>query len=254
MKKLIFVFTIIYSLLFSEENVVFLLDENYPPYSYLENGKLKGVYPEILEIVDKNMKEFKIIMKPLPWNRALKMIETGQADYITDVWYRPNERPYVNYSVPVISEEIIIVSMKGNNKVWPNDFKDKKIGINRGFAVFTFEEKKLIKMEEASSTEDNIKKLINGRIDFYASDKNSFYWDLESILKKKTIKASEIKNIRVNLIFKKEYGYVGFKKNSKWKSKSKFEKEFNKEITKLKENGTINNIMKTYIKIPSNFY
>ena len=197
MKKLIFIFIAISFLLFSEENVVFLIDENYPPYSYLEGEKIKGIYPDILSIVDKNLKEFKIILKPVPWNRALKMIELGQADYITDVWYRPNDRPYLNYSVPIIDEEIVIVSKNGDGKKWPNDFKGKIIGINRGFAVFSSEEKKLIKVEEANFTEDNIKKILSGRIDFFASDKNSLYWDLETIENKNII---DLFDIKVNLV------------------------------------------------------
>ena len=197
MKKLIFIFIAISFLLFSEENVVFLIDENYPPYSYLEGEKIKGIYPDILSIVDKNLKEFNIILKPVPWNRALKMIELGQADYITDVWYRPNDRPYLNYSVPIIDEEIVIVSKNGDGKKWPNDFNGKIIGINRGFAVFSSEEKKLIKVEEANFTEDNIKKILSGRIDFFASDKNSLYWDLETIENKNII---DLFDIKVNLV------------------------------------------------------
>ena len=241
---IIFLFTFFY--MFSEENVIFLLDENYPPYSYFEKGELKGIYPDILKIIDKNLKEFKIILKPMPWNRALRMVEDGQAEYITDVWYRPAERPYLNYSVPLINEEIIIVSLNNNNKIWPNDFKNKKVGINRGFAVFTPEEKKLIKLEEAGSTEDNIKKLLNGRIDYYATDKNSFHWDLETILMNKDIEFIKIKNIKVNLLFKKEYGYIGFRRNSSWKNKNKFEKEFNNEITNLKKNKIFSNILIKY--------
>lgn len=251
MKKLIFIFIAISFLLFSEENVVFLIDENYPPYSYLEGEKIKGIYPDILSIVDKNLKEFKIILKPVPWNRALKMIELGQADYITDVWYRPNDRPYLNYSVPIIDEEIVIVSKNGDGKKWPNDFKGKIIGINRGFAVFSSEEKKLIKVEEANFTEDNIKKILSGRIDFFASDKNSLYWDLETIENKNII---DLFDIKVNLVFKKEYGYVGFRKNSTWKHKAKFEKEFNEEVTKLKNNGVIDNILKFHIKTSEKNY
>ena len=56
------------------------------------------------------------------------------------------------------------------------------------------------------------------------------------------------RSIKVNLVFKKEYGYVGFRKNSTWKHKAKFEKEFNEEITKLKNNGVIDNILKFHIK------
>jgi ABC-type amino acid transport/signal transduction systems, periplasmic component/domain len=253
MKKIIFTFILTIFFVFSEENVVFLIDENYPPYSYLKEGKIKGIYPEILEIVDKNLKDFKIIIKPVPWIRALKMIENGQAEYITDVWYRPNDRTYLSYSVPVINEEIIIVSLKKDKKSWPKDFKNKKIGINRGFAVFTSEEKKLINVEEANFTEDNIKKLLGGRIDYYASDKNSLYWDLEALVNNKKIKFSELQSIKVNLVFKKEYGYIGFKKNSTWKYKKKFEQEFNKEIEKSKSNGTINNIMKNNLKLLNSF-
>ena len=43
MKKLIFIFIAISFLLFSEENVISLIDENYPPYTYLEGEKIKGM-------------------------------------------------------------------------------------------------------------------------------------------------------------------------------------------------------------------
>lgn len=253
MRKFIIFFVIMTSIIFSKEKVVFLLDENYPPYSYTERGVIKGIYPDILALINKNMSNYEIVMKTAPWARALKMIENGEAEYITDVWYRPSVRPYLEYSVPVLDESIIMLSYKGSVKKWPDDFKNKKIGINRGFAVFTPEEAKLVKVEEASFTVDNIRKLINNRIDYFASDKNSFYWDLQELINKKVIKLSEAKNIKVSLVFKEEYGYIGFRKNSTWKNKKAFENELNNQINILKKNGSIDAISKKHLKFLDEF-
>ena len=174
MKKIIFFILLTFAGL-AKEKVIIYADENYPPYTYIENGKITGIYVDLLRGINKKLKDFEIVIEPIPWARAVKMIETGQAEAIIDAWYRPVERPFMSYSVPMLDEEIVIVSTKELGGTWPKDYVGKKIGINRGFTVFKEADKKVLTIEEANSTGDNIMKLLTGRINYYANDKYSIF-------------------------------------------------------------------------------
>jgi len=245
MIKILFFILLSFTIL-AKEKVVIYADENYPPYTYVENGKLTGIYIDLLKGVNKKLIDFDIIIEPIPWTRAVKMIETGQAEAIIDAWYRPIERPFMSYSVPMLDEEIIVVSIKEDGGTWPKDYVGKKIGINRGFAVFKEADKKVLTIEEANSTGDNIMKLLTGRINYYANDKYSIFWELSNMVKTKKIKASDAKRIKEVQFLSKEQGYIGYRKVSDWKNKEKFVKIVDEEIVKMQKNGELDIIIKKY--------
>lgn len=245
MKKVIFFILLTFAVL-AKEKVIIYADENYPPYTYIENGKITGIYVDLLRGINKKLKDFEIVIEPIPWSRAVKMIETGQAEAIIDAWYRPVERPFMSYSVPMLDEEIVIVSTKELGGTWPKDYVGKKIGINRGFAVFKEADKKLLTIEEANSTGDNILKLLTGRISYYANDKYSIFWELSNMVRTKKIKASDAKKIKEVYFVSKEQGYIGYRKISEWKNKDKFVKTVDEEIVKMQKNGELGIIIKKY--------
>ncbi len=49
------------------QRVTIFADDAYPPYSYAENGRAVGIYPEILRAADVLMTEFEIDLQPIPW-------------------------------------------------------------------------------------------------------------------------------------------------------------------------------------------
>lgn len=245
MKKLI-IFIFFCSLAFAKEKVIVYCDQDYPPYTFLDKTELNGIYIDLLEKINTKLKDFEIILEPMPWTRAVKMLESGQAEVIIDAWYRPKERPYMIYSTSMLGEEIVVVSFEEKGGNWPKDFAGKKIGINRGFAVFTENEKKLINIEEANSTGDNILKLIKGRISYYANDKYSILWELKRLVTSKTISSGDAKKIIVLNSLSKEDGYIGFRKTTTWKNQKKFIDTVNVEIEKMKKNGELAEIIKKY--------
>ena len=245
MKKII-LYIIMSFFIFGEEKVIIYCDQDYPPYTYLEKNEIAGIYVDLMENIDKKLKDFDIILEPMPWARAVKMIETGQAEAIIDAWYRPKERPYMSYSVPMLNEEIVIVSTEDKIGTWPKDYIGKKIGINRGFAVFKDGDKKLLTIEEANSTADNIMKLLTRRIDYYANDKYSILWEISALVKDKTITTSDSKKIKILNSLSKEDGYIGYRKTTNWKNQSKFIKAVDNEILKMQKNGELADIIKRY--------
>lgn len=60
------------------QRVTIFADDAYPPYSYAENGRAVGIYPEILRAADVLMTEFEIELQPIPWRRGLKLLEAGR--------------------------------------------------------------------------------------------------------------------------------------------------------------------------------
>ena len=245
MKKIIF-YIILNFFIFAEEKVVIYCDENYPPYTYIYKNQLTGIYVDLMENIDKKLKDFDIVLEPIPWARAVKMLEVGQAEAIIDAWYRPIERPFMSYSVPMLNEEIVITSINGKTGNWPKDFVGKKIGINRGFAVFKEEDKRLLTIEEANSTSDNILKLLTGRIDYYANDKYSILLEISTLVSDKVITPADAKKIKILNSLSKEDGYIGYRKTSNWKNKNKFVEAVDNEIEKMKKNGELNAIVKKY--------
>jgi len=150
------------------------------------------------------------------------------------------------YSVPMLNEEIVIVSTEEKILNWPKDFIGKKIGINRGFAVFKEEDKKLLIIEEANSTADNIMKLLTGRINYYANDKYSILWEISTLTRDKTITISDAKKIKVLNSLSKEEGFIGYRKTTNWKNQNKFIKAVDNEIVKMQKNGELKDIIKRY--------
>lgn len=245
-KKLLLLIILANSILAVEE-VVFYADENYQPYSYEEKGQIKGIYIDIIKAIDKNIVDFNIIFKPIPWVRGIKMIETGEAYALVSPYYRPIERPYMHYSLPLAIEDVAVFTLQGKGLNWPKDFVNKKIGINRGFLMLKEEEKKLLIIEEADSTEANILKLSKGRLDYYINNKYAILWGISNLLNKDKISPKEANKIRFVLSIRQEFAYIGYSNLYKWENKIRFEELVNKEIERMQKTGEIDNIIKKYL-------
>lgn len=93
------------------QRVTIFADDAYPPYSYVENGRAVGIYPEILRAADVLMTEFEIELQPIPWRRGLKLLEAGRIFALLPPYYYPQRRPYIHpYSDPILDEEVVVCS------------------------------------------------------------------------------------------------------------------------------------------------
>lgn len=94
----------------TEIKVDIYADDSYPPYSYSENGKLKGIYTDILKKVFSKMSKYKITINPIAWKLGLSYIESGKGFALSPPYHRTKERPYIwPYSIPILDERIIVV-------------------------------------------------------------------------------------------------------------------------------------------------
>ncbi len=160
----------------SPVRITIYCDEYYPPYSYAVEGRAMGVYVDIVRAADELMPGYEIDIVPIPWKRGLAMMEAGTGFALFPPYYRPEERPYLDYRVKLFDEEIVLLLCDKNAyakaEAWPEDFRGATIGVNLGFLMVSrWQSLGIFTVEESVSNENNISKLKAGRIDAYANDK-----------------------------------------------------------------------------------
>lgn len=157
------------SLCYAVEPVKISVDLANPPFMYVKNGKAAGLYPFLVQEVFRKM-EIPVTIQPLPWKRAIKEADAGQAG-IAGIYKNPEREKKYDYSQALFQEKLVIFVRKENlfsyQKI--DDLKGKKIGVIRGWSYGekfdTAREKGMFVVEEAKGDAQNFKKLLRNRID-----------------------------------------------------------------------------------------
>lgn len=238
------------------QDVIVYCDDNYPPYSFKEKGKVTGIYTEIFEKAFAQMKGYQVTIKAVPWKRGVNLMKEGKGFALYPPYYRPQARPFMDYPVPVLDEGLAVLTAAdpagGGNKKWPEDFAGKKIGINAGFSVPDLDKAKGlgVKVEEAASNRSNLKKLASGRLDGYINDKNAMLWTLKQLKTKGEYSETKHAKLAIAADISKEQGYLGFTNQDQgaFAFKKDFIDQYVAVIKKMKENGEIQAVLDAYIK------
>ena len=250
------VFFVLISLVFAQKiSVVVYADDAYPPYSYYENGIVKGIYTEILEVAFNRMPDYAVTIQAVPWPRGLAYLREGNGFALFPP-YKNLERTFINpYSEPILEEKVVVFGtpkvMEKSRPVWPDDYFGLTIGINAGFTLGGEKFQQAvkdgrIKVEEAPDNRANILKLGLGRIDCYINDRVSILWELHRLKERNEFRGNDIVE---GAFVSSEYGYLAFTNQDKGKFdyKDDFVKKFNQVIKEMKEKNEINAILNKYI-------
>lgn len=171
-----FLLILLYFLTTANAQTVELAVGEWPPFV---TSKTHG-HGKIPEKLDKvfNQMGIKPIYKFFPWSRAFKQVENGQM-LLSVGWIKNKKREkLVKFSAkPIFQVNVVFYHLK-NRKIKFESFKDLrglKIGMTRGYAQpesFSKAIKELnLSIVLASSDELNFKRLLSGRIDVFAVDR-----------------------------------------------------------------------------------
>lgn len=233
-------------------DVIVYSDDSYPPYSYAEKGEAKGIYPEIFRKAFAQMPQYRVEIKPVPWKRGLKMLETGEGLALFPPYFRPLERPYVKYSAPVLAESVAVfcsaaIADRVERKRWPEDYFGLRFGINAGFSLggdaFNQAAKNgQIILDPAAGNRVNLEKLILQRVDCYINDRYSILWEWRHI-NAEGLNRDGAKIVETAVVAA-EQGYLGYtdRDNGRFPFKEDFITELNKIIESMRRTGEIQRI------------
>ncbi|MBA5637910.1 transporter substrate-binding domain-containing protein [Duganella sp. LX20W] len=236
-------------------------DDDYPPYSYLENGEMKGIYTAIIRAALRKMPDYQVELQPVPWKRGLVKLETGESFALYPPYLRAAERPYMAYSEPIMAEQLVVYcnrpAIAGRAlKHWPADYHGLRIGYNAGFLSGgkAFDEAVragLLSALPARNSRLNLLKLLKGRIDCYLNDRLSIVWELGKLRHEKLIEAGAL-DVEETAALSAEQGHLGYtmRDDGRFPYKQDFIRQFNAIIRDMKQDGEIRNTVERFLHGP----
>ncbi|MDP2368006.1 substrate-binding periplasmic protein [Rhodoferax sp.] len=239
------------------QKVVIEADDDYAPYSYVEEGELKGIYVDVLRIASKKLApNYEIELQAIPWKRGLKNLETGRSLALLPP-YRSKERPYIDhYSVALYRETVaLFCNPSDSNRLprrFPDDFSGLNIGINLGFALgdkMTDAVKgRTFTVAESKGNEDNLWKLQAGLIDCYANDRLAVQYSFGKLQDKPKFKQFRGYRLIEAAELSSEEAFIGYSAASTLGYKTDFIKQMDAALLEIKRSGTINKLVNDYVR------
>lgn len=202
-------------------SVTVLCDASYPPYSYAENGEAKGLYNDILRAAFARMPGYRVSIRPVPWPRGLAALEKGTAFALFPPYYRPVERPWMDYSRPILEESVVAfvrseLAQQRAIEDFPAAYAGLRIGLNRGFNIIAAPDYKRmlaagqVQQSYASDNRTNLLQLKRQRIDVYINDRLSILWELQQMRDQDLLGNAELDWLVEGLRLSSEHGHLGY--------------------------------------------
>lgn len=234
------------------QRVTIYVDDAYPPYSYAVNGEAFGVYPAVLARIFAAMPGYQVALQPVPWKRGLRLLEQGEGFALAPPYQRPAERPWMAYSAPILLESVVIycneaVAARVATPRWPDDYFGLRIGVNTGFllggpAFEAARRAQKITVEETRGTDENLKKLLLGRIDCYLNDRAA----IQHALFRARAEDAYQRTARIveTGVISQEQGHLGFTRlqGERWHFRTDFVEQFNLALEALRRSGELAHI------------
>ena len=232
-------------------------DDDYPPYCYVENGQMKGIYTEIVREATQSMPQYAVQLRPVPWKRGVLMLQTGEAFALYPPCSWRSERPYVRYCLPLLMEQLVVlcnrdVLAKRKLQRWPADCAGLHIGVNAGFLsgdaglTASLRAEKIV-LDPAKGTRTNLHKLMRRRIDCYVSDRLSAQWELQRIRREGPpgTPMQALQALQETAQLASQQAHLGFtwRRPVAYPCRDDFIEQFNAAIVRMQNNGAIRRIV-----------
>lgn len=159
----------------------------YPPLEYEnENSEVVGGAVSVVQLIMETLGH-EVSIRVYPWTRALKMVQTGEADAIFTAYKTPEREQFLDYSEEVLfPQSIYFYKHKGSRADFDGDFsklKDLRIGvlstINYGKQFSEYQD--VLNLDRASGLDQSFKKLIRDRVDLVPSERIVAEYTLEQL-------------------------------------------------------------------------
>jgi len=219
-----------------------LVSDTYPPYEYIEDGRIIGMDVEILEVMAKNA-AITISVKFVPWKRAMAMAKNGIADGIFSMAHSKKREEIVYFPPVPLSFGKQRIFANNNFKgdiVKIDDLENRKVGaVNGNRYGNEFDDYTGHILEYSHGPEMLFRKLAANRHLF--SIENEF-------VAAHTIKKLKLKGIRpLSYISDEPAYYIGVSKSAR--RAQHFLEIVNKTLFDMKHSGELDEIRRKYHKL-----
>lgn len=222
-----------------------LVTLEYPPYEVEENGKITGMAVEIVEEVFQRMQK-PVNIRLQPWDVALEMIKTGDADAVFTIFKTPAREQYADYNKEMLLPQMISLFTRKNAKIEYDGnlikLQDYRFGIVKavsyGSIIDSAFNQDIIRSVFIYETgQDNMEALLNGKIDILVSNRLGAWYILQQMGR-----ADEVQEL--SPIVQSVPSYIAF---SKVKDLNMIKDSFDNILKIMKEDGSYRKITDKYM-------
>ncbi|MFZ5569417.1 MAG: substrate-binding periplasmic protein [Thermodesulfobacteriota bacterium] len=221
------------------EKVVFV-SEDYPPYEYMENGKVVGFDADIIREVCSRI-GVEADFKQWPWKRAMVKVKDGSVDAIFSLFRTPEREEFLIFPAePLSSEKNVVIVRKGSplKLTRLDDLKGKTVGVVVEYSYGAeFDNFSGIEKEVCKSTENMLQKLDAKRMDIAVIN--------EHVMRYLSRKLGLQDRFDIQFVLNEDPMYVGFSKAKGGRSQELADK-FSATLKQLKTEGRLAAIMAAY--------
>lgn len=223
--------------------------DNFAPFSWDEAGEVKGVYVDIVKELCYRT-GISCNMKGVPWKRVLAQVKKGNTDGGVAGYKNSEREEYAIYLDYPIHHSTFVIFVKRGNEFSFNRIEDlygKRVGKNRGFRVSdeldrAAKENKIY-VEEVNSIEQNIKKLLAGRLDAFIASLHEALYIMRNMPDNNMVVSLPKPITTPNPV------YLFISKAADMEGKTELINQLNKMLKIMWEDGTIENITKKYTNL-----
>jgi polar amino acid transport system substrate-binding protein len=112
--------------------VINVVTSEYPPYEYLEDGKVIGDDTKVIRRVLSDM-GYQANIRMLPWARAEKLVRSGQADMLYSLTFSEARDRHYYFSAPINAAQDVFFKHENREIEWQT--LDDLTGLNFGLSA-----------------------------------------------------------------------------------------------------------------------
>ena len=216
------------------------------PTSYVENGKPTGILVDVIHEAFRRA-GYKVEVRLMPWARCIAAAKSGAVDGIFSVFKTPERQQFMTYTDEVLITQVQAFFVRADSSLTFDGDLTKLTGISIGVIKKTSYGPRLDaalttgifkKIDVATNSELNVRKLIAGRVDMIPSYRNivlSTAKTLGSLDKIKQL-SPEIEAIPSYLAFTKKRDFT------------QLIRDYDKAIASMKKDGSYEQLFNRYLQ------
>lgn len=153
----------------AQDSITVGIDENYPPYMYVDDGKPAGLDTDLISGVFARM-GVPVTIEAMPWTEGLERTDRGEIG-LGGLYKNDARLKKYDYSDPILEERLMVFVRPGDEFAFNSldDLRGRVVGVNSGWsygqAIDEARASGVLTTEEAKSDTENLMKLAAGKID-----------------------------------------------------------------------------------------
>jgi arginine/lysine/histidine transporter system substrate-binding protein len=212
--------------------LIMATNAEFEPFEYQKDGKIVGIDVDIATEIAKDM-GVKLEIQNMNFDSVVTAVSTGKADVgIAGLSENPTRAKSVDFTDTYYDASQVIIVKQSNTDITGKDtLKNKKIAVQKGTTGDDEASKLTSSIERFSASTDAVTELKNGKVDAVVIDSfpAKIFVNQNSDLK---IVGSGLTSEKYSIAVRK--------------GNTKLVEQINKSLKKLKNNGTLDTIIKKY--------